>query len=474
MMVRLHVALLAAVAVVGFDAAAFAADMPTKMPIKAPPVVGYAWDGFYAGGYVGSVLGQNTGETPAPGNPAGTRTGGMHFNDYNFAGGVTAGYNWRVAPNWLVGLEADVGYFGLSQSFKEYNDVLTAGTKSDWNATVRARGGYLTGPSLLYVTGGVAFVHMTDSFGGLIGSGGVVSLAPEDSSTTRVGWTAGAGIETKLSRNWSSKSEYLFADVGDHSFGSTPFGVGTIPATGGLVPTIYHHHQYHVIKTGLNYNFGGGPDEGLPFFTGKLLPSNHNWNGLYAGLNVGVGASNTYAVDPSTSSRGQADVNGAGFAGGAQIGYNYMITPRYLVGVEGDIGALGMRSNFNDWFDTTAVFEQNTNWYATARARAGISNGPALFYFTGGAAWVNMEDGFGRGSAISTGDLAWHTRSGWTFGGGTEVALNERWSAKMESLFINTGTHFHTNTPPPLVGFNADFKERFVVVRAGLNYKFTD
>jgi outer membrane immunogenic protein len=151
-----------------------------------------------------------------------------------------------------------------------------------------------------------------------------------------------------------------------------------------------------------------------------------------------------------------------------------MITPRYLVGLEGDFGYLGMRANFNDWFDLTARFTQNTNWYATARGRVGVSNGPALFYFTGGAAWVNLEDGFGRGSAISTGDLAWRTRSGWTFGGGTEVALNERWSARLESLYMNTGNSFHTNTPPPLVGFNADFKERFVVVRAGLNYKFTD
>ncbi len=113
------------------------------------------------------------------------------------------------------------------------------------------------------------------------------------------------------------------------------------------------------------------------------------------------------------------------------------------------LAALSMRSNFNDWFDLTANFTQNTNWYATARGRVGISNGPALFYFTGGAAWVNVEDGFAPTNAIATGDLAWHTRSGWTFGGGTEVALNERWSAKLESLFINTGTSAHTNVPPP-------------------------
>jgi len=468
-MVRLHVALLAAVAVLGFDATAFAADMPTKMPIKAPPVVGYAWDGFYAGGYAGSALGQVGFNTPAPGNPAGTRTGNGNVNDYEFTVGLTAGYNWTIAPTWLVGVEGDFGFMRVNRNFKEYNDVITAGTKADWYGTARVRAGYLTGPALLYVTGGAAFVRVTGIFGS-----DAITIPPTESTTTRVGWTVGGGIETKLSRSWSAKTEYLFIDAGDRTFGSDPFGVGIAPGSGALVPTNFTNHNYHVIKTGLNYNFGGGPDDGLPFITGKLLPSNHNWGGLYAGLNAGIGISNTHAIDEHTPFRGTEDVNGSGFSGGAQIGYNYMITPRYLVGVEGDFGALSMRSNFNDWFDLTANFTQNTNWYATARGRVGISNGPALFYFTGGAAWVNVEDGFAPTNAIATGDLAWHTRSGWTFGGGTEVALNERWSAKLESLFINTGTSAHTNVPPPGVGFNADFKERFVVVRAGLNYKLTD
>jgi outer membrane immunogenic protein len=471
-MTHLKVALLAAVAALSFNTNVFAADMPTKMPIKAPPLVGYAWDGFYVGGYVGTALSQNTGGTPTGGNPAGSRVGGFQFNDVNFTGGVTAGYNWTLAPHWLVGLEGDIGYFALKQDFKEYNDVLTAGTKADWYGTARARAGYLTGPSLLYVTGGVAFVHITDIFGGQTAT---PIFAPTESAITKVGWVVGAGIETKLSRSWSAKTEYLFIDAGTHSFGSDPFGVGVAPGSGALVNTDYKDHTYHVIKTGLNYNFGGGgAGEGIPFLNAPMLPSDHRWGGLYAGLNAGGGMSNTHAVDTGTPTRGVAEVNGAQFTGGAQIGYNYMITPRYFVGAEGDLGYLAMRAGFPDWFDTTAVFTQNTSWYGTARARIGVSNGPALLYFTGGAAWVRIEDGFARGSAISTGDLAWRTASGWVVGGGTEVALNARWSAKLESLYINTGNSQHTNTPPPLVGFNANFRERFMVVRAGLNYKFTD
>ena len=261
-MVRLHVALLAAVAALSFNTNVFAADMPTKMPIKAPPLVGYAWDGFYVGGYVGTGLSQNTAGTPTGGNPAGSRTGGMQFNDLNFTGGLTAGYNWTLAPHWLVGVEGDIGYFAFYQNFKEYNDVLQAGTKADWYGTARVRAGYLTGPSLLYLTGGVAFVRMTDTFGG-----DAITLDATRSQITKVGWVAGAGIETKLSRSWSAKTEYLFIDTGTHSFGSDPFGVGVAPGSGALVNTDYKDHTYHVIKTGLNYNFGGGgAGEGIPFF----------------------------------------------------------------------------------------------------------------------------------------------------------------------------------------------------------------
>ena len=67
--------------------------------------------------------------------------------------------------------------------------------------------------------------------------------------------------------------------------------------------------------------------------------------------------------------------------------------------------------------------------------------------------------------------LSSKTASGWTIGGGTEVALDARWSAKIESLYIDVGHTNHSDlVPAPF--FLADFKERFMVVRAGLNYKF--
>jgi opacity protein-like surface antigen len=36
-------------------------------------------------------------------------------------------------------------------------------------------------------------------------------------SGTSIGWTAGAGMEWKFSRNWSAKAEYLYVDLGKHA-----------------------------------------------------------------------------------------------------------------------------------------------------------------------------------------------------------------------------------------------------------------
>jgi len=69
------------------------------------------------------------------------------------------------------------------------------------------------------------------------------------------------------------------------------------------------------------------------------------------------------------------------------------------------------------------------------------------------------------------GSLSSKTGTGWTWGGGTEVAIDAHWSAKLESLYVNSGSSIH-GTFPPTAAFPAEFKERFVIIRFGLNYAF--
>jgi outer membrane immunogenic protein len=454
--------LLSGAALIATIGVANAADLPAKYPVKAPPAAAPSWDwsGFYLGAYWGNSLSQSNASTPHP-IAIGPVSGTVDINDGGWTGGGTAGANWQFAPNWLVGVEGDFGKLGGTRLFQEFNDTTTlVGSKASWYATARGRFGYVTGPGLIYVTAGGGWVHVTDTFG--------LTTAPTQTSTTTSGAALGGGIEVKLSRNWTAKTEYIYiAGGGDHTFASNPFGVA------GNATTFSHNFQ--VIKSGLNYRFDGGWD-GLPFFNDSMQATNHNWNGFYLGGNAGLGASMTQTAALTPTFSGDADLNGVGFTGGGTAGYNYMLWNKYLLGVEGDFSALAIKHSVTDWNDPGIVFSEKTNWMGTIRGRVGTTTGPALLYFTGGLAFVNLQDGAlnttGTGVAFpSTGSMTTKTSTGWTFGGGTELALDAHWSAKFESLFVDAGKSTHATFTPP---FNApvQFKEKFGIFRGGVNYTF--
>jgi opacity protein-like surface antigen len=93
--------------------------------------------------------------------------------------------------------------------------------KLNWFRTVRGRIGPTVTPTVLvYVTGGLAYGEITTTntvaSTNITGSQGtnVFTLTPvagsASSTTTRVGWTIGAGIEGVVSGNWTAKLEYLY------------------------------------------------------------------------------------------------------------------------------------------------------------------------------------------------------------------------------------------------------------------------
>ena len=71
-----------------------------------------------------------------------------------------------------------------------------------------------------------------------------------DVTNTRMGWTAGAGLEYAFAPSWSAKLEYNFMDFGDKSVSFAPGRSTDID------------QQIHAVKLGVNYKFG------LPGMTG--------------------------------------------------------------------------------------------------------------------------------------------------------------------------------------------------------------
>src|SRR5664279_2842848 len=91
--------------------AAQAADLPVRTYAKAPTMApAPTWTGFYAGVNVGYGFNDPT-VSFAANDPASALllpAAGLPSASYNVQGvlgGVQIGYNWQVAPRWLLGIE---------------------------------------------------------------------------------------------------------------------------------------------------------------------------------------------------------------------------------------------------------------------------------------------------------------------------------------------------------------------------------
>jgi len=202
------------------------------------------------------------------------------------------------------------------------------------------------------------------------------------------------------------------------------------------------------------------------------------WTGLYGGLNFGVGF---YANNSSNAWGAGWNNHGgsrAGVVGGGQIGYNYQVTPMFVIGAETDFQgtSIGSGAGGNTWnwlFGLPPVTTATLNWFGTVRGRVGVTvlNSKVLIYGTGGFAYgeVQRNGWWNRNSAVQT---------GWTAGGGAEWMVIPNWSLKLEYLYTqisgtgnNNGWAWAFNPPWGLNSTNN--RTRFHTIRAGVNYHFS-
>jgi outer membrane immunogenic protein len=217
--------LLATAALVSFAGAASAADMPARMPTKAPvPYVAlYNWTGFYVGGNFGYGWGRISDDSGSASNLNGVLGGGQ------------IGYNWQF-NNVVLGLETDIQASNQKQSATGFIGAVpvTVSGRIRYFGTVRARVGYAWDRTLVYVTGGYAYTNVGLDINTPFGSA--------SSNTTKSGGTVGAGIEYAFAGPWTAKLEYLYVDSGTQSV--TLLGV-----------TDNARIRNHVARIGVNYRF---------------------------------------------------------------------------------------------------------------------------------------------------------------------------------------------------------------------------
>jgi outer membrane immunogenic protein len=240
--------LLATVSAVALSTGAMAADIPARVPVKAPPpvVVAPSWAGFYIGVNAGAAWNRadftTLGGSTAFAFPRGTTY--WSPNEAGFTGGGQVGYNFQ-SGSFVYGVEADFNYVDNKASVTQPSanfivPSITSTTKLEWMGTVRGRVGVAFAPTLFYITGGWAFAHFKDT----VTAPGVD--VPANVSKTRSGWTVGGGVEHMFARNWTAKIEALYADVGKWD------GLLTV---GGDTYRTQFEHQVLTVRGGLNYKW---------------------------------------------------------------------------------------------------------------------------------------------------------------------------------------------------------------------------
>ncbi len=190
---------------------------------------------------------------------------------------------------------------------------------------------------------------------------------------------------------------------------------------------------------------------GLAVAQDKSLPlpapaGAYSWTGFYAGLNAGGAWGESTAEDTNATNGGcwnscgfewTADVDG--FVGGGQAGYNWQFG-HFVFGAEADVGYLGVDGSEPASISPDTIVNTDGGLYATARGRVGLALDRFLVFGTGG--WIgadlnsSVNDNLG-GGVVNTAETGF--QSGWTAGGGIEVAFGSRWSIKADWLHYDLG-----------------------------------
>jgi outer membrane immunogenic protein len=243
--------LLSAVAVLAFGSIASAADLPAKTSAPAvvrPACAAAQFQGLYIGISGGGVkhIASRTDQDAFLNTEA-----SINLDKWGGIVGGTLGYNFARC-NTMWGVEIDGSWASVNNSITyDPNSPVAAqetlSTKMQGFGTARTRAGVVVDDVYVYATGGFAVARFKTTWQDL--NGGATPLDTLEQSQTRWGWTAGFGAEWAFARNWTFKSEVLYANFTDRSY------TLNFPAAGPRSFT--DSDQVWVSRIGINYRFGG-------------------------------------------------------------------------------------------------------------------------------------------------------------------------------------------------------------------------
>ena len=231
-----------------------------------------------------------------------------------------------------------------------------------------------------------------------------------------------------------------------------------------------------VIAAGLGFGRATAHAADIPLKAAPVAVVQQAWTGWYAGLSGGYGRGYSRQRDDTPYDSQPYRIEG-GLVGGT-LGANWQ-TGSLVLGAETDLSyswIKGSTIGFDPVFDVCGGVvprcETTIRALGTLRGRVGVAWGSLLGYLTGGLAYANLhgKEGDGPAGGVFGSGSKWVV--GWTAGAGLEGIIAPNWSAKIEYLYVDLGTHnvFIDDV------FGVPFPERLSVmthiVRVGINHRF--
>ncbi len=209
---------------------------------------GHDWSGVSVGLHLGGGWGSSAWTDLNFGDVGSHRASGA-------LGGLQVGFD-RQAGDWVWGARADLSWAGIQGSHPD--TVFTDGAapqtdrgKIDLAGTLTARLGRVWGPALVSARAGAVWAHARYSLEGYFAPGLEFAAA----GTTRLGWTAGLGLEYGFAGRWAAFLEYDYLALGTKrvDLACTTASSCALPGNGTVPVDV--RENLNVVKAGVGYKF---------------------------------------------------------------------------------------------------------------------------------------------------------------------------------------------------------------------------
>jgi outer membrane immunogenic protein len=193
-----------------------------------------------------------------------------------------------------------------------------------------------------------------------------------------------------------------------------------------------------------------------------------DWEGGYVGLHAGWadGDRDTkYTVVGTTAKDGYGQ---SGALGGLQLGYNFELNPKWILGVKADWSWSDIDGSSNFPFGgSTYKGSGNYDWLASTTVRLGyLVNNKFMLFADGGMAFGGFE--FSGSSGYNFNE----SRSGWTLGIGGEYRFTPRASMSLQYNYYDFGSKSQNGTAFAFIPMSSKADADLNVFKLGFNYKF--